>query len=279
MKFALLIQAHRDVAQVNRLIAGAAAPDVSVFVHWDRKSREDLSALDRRAALIESRVAVKWGDFSQVQAALNSFREILGRGKFDHLIFVSGQDYPVLPAAKIAGFLKANPGKEFMRHVPLADWKGAMGRVDYFHGGAAYAVLRAGMRALGVKRKIPGGLKPYGGSQWFTLTGGAAASLVEYADAHPEYVSFMKTVSCVDEIFFHTILLNSKFAGSVVNENFRYIDWSECAKGLTSNPNWLAEADFEKIAASPAMYCRKVEPGRSSRLMDLLDDHRKKIGI
>ena len=80
----------------------------------------------------------------------------------------------------------------------------------------------------------------------------------------------------MDEIIPHSILLskNSPFKDKVINDNKRYIDWSNHKKGLNNgNPNILEENDFEKIINSNADFARKFDMKTNSKIIDMLDNY------
>jgi len=53
----------------------------------------------------------------------------------------------------------------------------------------------------------------------------------------------------------------------VLGQNFRYVQWPE--RGAR-NPEILTEGDFERIAASRAHFCRKIDSQASAALMPRL---------
>lgn len=57
-----------------------------------------------------------------------------------------------------------------------------------------------------------------------------------------------------DEIFFQTILVNSKYLKSISNKNLRYVDW-ELRNG--SSPAFLDLSDYDKIILSEKIFARK----------------------
>src|SRR4051812_36124314 len=118
MKLAHLILCHINPAQVIRLVNVLRHPDTDIYVHVDKKVPIEpylqLASLPN-VYLIQDRVKVFWGGYSVVQATLNSFRQIIGSGiKYDFINLLSGQSYPLKPAAVIHKFLSDNPGKLFM---------------------------------------------------------------------------------------------------------------------------------------------------------------------
>ncbi|UPT75209.1 MAG: beta-1,6-N-acetylglucosaminyltransferase [Elusimicrobiota bacterium] len=280
MKLAVLIQAHKDPEIIDRLIRTFEHPDISVYLSLDLKSGIDPARLDPRARLIQPQRNIYWGSFSWVESALDSFAQIERDGGYDYLMNISGQDYPVWSCARILRFLDEARGKSLVHFAELAPggWPEAADRVEFPHYTgtsrvrlAASKAVRGVMRALGVKRGMPGGMKPYGGANWFTFSREAVAYIMDFVAANPSYVEFMRSVSIPDEVIFHTILLNSPMRGSIVNDNHRYVDWSE----RLPNPKLLGRGDYEAIKASGKMLCRKVDPKTSLELMDLLDAGRR----
>jgi hypothetical protein len=97
MKQVFLIHAHKDLDQLNALVAQLCDADFAIYVHLDRKWKVDTSRVHPCARQVEPRVNVRWGGFSQVAAMLASLRRILAsEPEFDKLIFLSAQDFPVL---------------------------------------------------------------------------------------------------------------------------------------------------------------------------------------
>ena len=281
MKVAVLVQAHKDLELVNRLVGALAHPRVQVYVSMDAKADADLSKLDSRARFVERRRTIYWGSFALVESTLDAFAAIERDGDYGYLINISGQDYPVWESGRIADFLEKSGGGIFVHHAPLAPggWAEAADRVEYWHytgapsraRSAASAALRGAMRLLGLKRRMPEGMTAYGGANWHTLPREAVREVLAFVDANPAYVEFMRSVSIPDEVFIQTILLNGPLRAKVVNENHRYVDWSE----KRPNPKLLTAADYPAIAASGKMFCRKLDRRVSLGLLDLLDAGRK----
>jgi hypothetical protein len=64
-------------------------------------------------------------------------------------------------------------------------------------------------------------------------------------------------------MFFHTLLMNSHFRDRVLPNNFRYVQWPE---GGARNPKVLTESDLERVLASGAHFCRKLDSVASAGL-------------
>lgn len=277
MKQVFLIHAHKDLAQLNALLARLCDPDFVLYVHLDRKWQVDEEQVERRAHQIRPRLDVRWGAYSQVQATLASLRQVLANEPaFDKLCFLSAQDYPVLSNADLKRELAAHAGLELIDTVPIGPqgWPAAY-RYQYFYreGSAlplrlACALANRALRLARRTRRFPAGLHPYGGSTWWALSRPCLAELLVRIDLRPELARFFRTVLCPDEMFFQTLVMASPFAPRVVGRNYRYVQWPA---GSARNPQVLADADFERIRSSGAHFCRKLEGAKSAGLRARLD--------
>ena len=62
--------------------------------------------------------------------------------------------------------------------------------------------------------------------------------------------------------------MNSEFMHSTVNDNLRYIDWSEQA----ANPKILTELDFESLKNANSFFARKFDTEKDSEILDMIDE-------
>jgi hypothetical protein len=278
IKQVFLIAAHKDPAQLNSLVEQLRDEDFLIYVHLDAKGAIDPSEVHPAARQVSDRVAVHWGCFSQVQATLNSLRQIVAEvPEFDKVLFLSAQDFPLLsnPALKAAlAQLRAN---ELLDTVAIGREPGQWAadyRYRYFYrddaGKAARlacSLANRAMRGIGIGRSVPAGMRPYGGSSWWALSRDCVRELLERVRREPGILRFFRSVSCPDEMFFQTLVMNSRFKDRVLAENFRYIQWPEQG---ARNPKVLDEHDFERIAASKAHFCRKIDSRASAALLPRL---------
>lgn len=276
MKQAFLICAHQDMDQLNGLVAQLCDPDFLIYVHLDRKSALDPGQLHPQAHLVRERVAVRWGHVSQVEATLASIRQILQEApQFDKLVLLSAQDFPLLPNEGLKAALAQLHGSELMETAPIAanGWR-VMHRYAYFHcTGAslaerlACATVNCALRLMGRTRHLPDGFAPYGGSCWWALSRECLRALLALADAHPRLLRFCRSVQSPDELFFQTLVMHSRFASRVLPDNFRHIQWPQ---GGACHPKVLDQDDFERIRASGAHFCRKLDSHASAALLQRL---------
>jgi hypothetical protein len=114
----------------------------------------------------------------------------------------------------------------------------------------------------------------YGGSFFCTLSRPAARYAREYARANPAAVDFFKRLIAPEEVFLHSVLVNSgKF--TFTKDAKRYIDWTGQRH---THPRTLGTEDLGKMLASGAHWARKLELDRDPKLFDLLDQ-RVRLGL
>jgi hypothetical protein len=278
LKQVFLIAAHKDPAQLNALVEQLRDDDFLIYVHLDAKGAIDPAEVHPAARQVAERVAVHWGCFSQVEATLNSLRQIVAEvPDFDKVLFLSAQDFPLLSNPALKAALAGLRGHELLDTVAIGRAPGQWAadyRYQYFYRLDAGKPLRLAcslanraMRACGITRRLPGGLVPYGGSSWWALSRDCVRELLARVAREPGVVRFFRSVSSPDEMFFQTLVMNSRFRERVLSENFRYIQWPEHG---ARNPKILDEHDFERIAASKAHFCRKIDSRASAALLPRL---------
>jgi hypothetical protein len=249
-----------------------------------------------------------WGDFSLVAATIEGFKEIFIRKiSFDWIIFLSGQDYPIKSNDKIEEFLCNNRGKSFVNYFPLPQpehitpkWpNGGFNRINYWH----FCIFNQrfvfpGKRGLNVyyssfvkrniknrvvsllwlalvfwfpiKRKFPKDFKPFAGSQFWGLSKECAEYVYNFICQNPAFVNFFKYIDIPDEMFFQTIILNSAFKDSVINDSLRYMDWENPNPIL---PAILEKTDFETLLQSSKLFARKFDMYRDSEILNMIDEN------
>ena len=280
MKQVFLIHAHKDLQQLNALVDQLCDEDFLIYVNVDRKSALDVRRLHPAAVLVRKRIDIYWGDFSQVQATLDSLTQIDAEvPDFDKVTFLSAQDYPLLSNAAMKRALADLTHHELLDIVAIGEqgWSCAH-RYQYFSRPAtsplptlAYRIVNRAMRAGGLKRAMPGLLAPWGGSSWWALSRGCIRMILATVRADPPLLHFFRTVDCPDELFFQTMVMNSPYASRVLGNHFRYVQWpSDGAR----NPVVLGADDFDNIVESGAHFCRKIDPAHSAALLPLLHAHR-----
>ncbi|MCF2488798.1 beta-1,6-N-acetylglucosaminyltransferase [Dyadobacter sp. CY347] len=276
MKIAHLILAHSEPGQLARLIRALEHPDAYIFLHIDAKKTLDpflFLSTQERVHFVNDRIKVGWGAYSIVQATINGFRAIANSGlDIDYVNLLSGSDYPLKDPSEMNRFFQEHQGQNFMHYeLVMEEWKEAIPRLTAYHltnySFPGKYFVQKWMNRILPARQMPDHLIPVGRSQWMSLTMDAVRYILQYLDTHPEVVRFFKHTWAPDEIIFQTILYNSNMKASMVNSNLRYTKWLE---GKAS-PEILTKNDLEDLLNSGAFFARKMDPSKSSGLLDRLD--------
>jgi hypothetical protein len=271
MKIAYVVTVHKNPPQVGRLLRRLATGNASFVLHVDRRAGNDVDAAIRREvaglpAEFVPRHRCFWGGFGFVRGALKGIEHLLARGTpFDHVVLLSGQDYPLRSAPALERFFTEAGDRSFMHveRLPTSFWRqGGFTRIEQWH----LVSYRALHLPVPWHRKVPGGLAPFGGEAWWALTRPVVEYVHSFVEHNPSFVRFFEHVLHPSELFFHTIVMNSPHADSVVPDHLRYIDWSE-----DPGPVILRTGDLEKMRASGKIFARKFDTEVDARVLDVID--------
>jgi hypothetical protein len=214
-----------------------------------------------------------------VEATLRGLETILTAPEPpEHVVLMSGQDYPLRSASEIATFLDGYRGQSFMASwaMPsdLYDRDGGMFRLRYWH----VPVRRRRVR-IPIPRRYPPGVAPYGGSAFMVLDRASAQAVLDFARIRPDVVRFHRHVWAVDEHFIQTALRNSQRGEAVIDENLWHLEWAPPGK----HPHTFRAEDFPRLAsaarnssgaggeARAKLFARKFDDDVDARVLDLLD--------
>src|ERR1700689_2810482 len=115
MRIAYLIMAHKNPAQIEKLIHSLDHPQFDVYIHLDKKTPiEDYRYLSNieRVHFIGDRLKVTWGGISIPDAVLLSMNEIISSGRqYDFITVMSGQDYMLRTADEVYDYFNKRKGK------------------------------------------------------------------------------------------------------------------------------------------------------------------------
>ncbi|NES22484.1 MAG: beta-1,6-N-acetylglucosaminyltransferase [Symploca sp. SIO3E6] len=298
INIAYAILAHKYPEMLARLIERLSSPYSDFFIHVDKRQhlfpfKTSLKKIKKNDSKIKfvKRCKSPWGSIGLVNATLNSFSEIAkSLTKYDYIVTLSGQDYPLVKNNTIRGFFEENYGNNYISYFPCVydshqdPWKQEIltNRLGKYH-----------INLLGSKYEYPSKdniftniflgfffdkprthvsyVKPYADSQWFCITMSAVRYILNFVQEHPDFLKYHKYTYIPDEIFFQTILLNSPdtIRESIVNDNLKYIDWS---KPNLFHPLIFSCHDFSNLMSSKKIYARKFDLNICSKILDMIDD-------
>lgn len=329
MKFAYLINAHKNASQVARLIERLNTSDTSFVIHVSKTAEkgfyEQITSLMngfQNVHFCKREFSIHFG-FGIVQATINGMELLLNKGiEFDYFHLLSGQDYPLKSNDQIFDFFNKNNGKEFMEFWKLFPDKNDQDGKGYLWEDLwqFYRVDRYSFDWLGKRitipeieskrlishsllktikiflKKIPdyrkkGILKEqfwllffsrilpeerdyntdftmYGGKTWFSFTKPLIEHIVNEHKTTRKWKKFYRYTLIPDEMYFHTITMNSKFKDNVENNLLREVEWEG---GDGTHPLVWGVNDFKRLQNTKSLWARKFEEEIDSSILDLID--------
>ncbi len=273
----MLILCHKAPEQIKMFIKAMKNSDITFFLHVDKKSKIDTRELEQENVIFisdQDRVDVQWAKISQVDAELALLNKAYHTGEFDYFWLCSGQDFPIKSTRYIISKLSQNTSINYLNLFDTLNYN--LGRCCKYDKrnqikfenwiisrNLFVRVLKRGYIELTggynktfkiFRRNNFTGLKFYFGSQWWCLNRGMIKWIFEYLKKNPMYYKYFSKCLCPDESFFHTLVMNSPYRGTV-RDYLHYIDWSE---GKNS-PKILTVNDIPSILKSDKLMARKFD--------------------
>ncbi|MCL7988614.1 beta-1,6-N-acetylglucosaminyltransferase [Sphingobacterium sp. lm-10] len=282
MRHAILITAYKDVESIVDLIETMGSC-FNYYIHFDRKSRINFEKLaDLPNVFITAELEVNWGGVNHFYVILGLIEEALKNEDNDFFHLITGEDFPIKTTQYI---LKLDRSKSFIKSTsfPFYNWDSSGGHdryrryhfYDFFNaktkfGARLIYALTLLQKIFHIKRKDFSVKKKFGGSTYWSLNREVLGYLLNQLDS--DRLKKLRYTFCSEEFVFQTLLEDSPYQHTIVNDNLRFIDWSSKRGG---DPAFLDETDFEKLRLSNAIFARKIRKIPTSPLLGLLKKHLK----
>ncbi|WP_233253184.1 beta-1,6-N-acetylglucosaminyltransferase [Paracoccus binzhouensis] len=222
IRLGVIMLCHDELPIAARMARVWAEGGAAVVVHVDAKApAADMAAMrgglaDLPQVLFSPRHSCEWGMFSLVQATQDAAALLLDRFEdLTHVMVVSGSCLPLRPVQDLRAFLALYPRRDFIESVTAADVGWTVGGLneERFTLRFPFSWRRqrklfdrhvALQRRLGYRRRIPQGLVPHLGSQWWCLTRATLRAIL--ADPRrAEFDRYFRRVWIPDESYFQTL--------------------------------------------------------------------------
>lgn len=282
MRQAVLITAYHDFVQLQRLV-DYFDDDFELFIHIDRRCRQLPASLKEKANVhVYRRYRVYWGSVNHLRAILLLMSEAAKHADLEYFHLVTGNDFPVPALSEFKAFCEMHCHENHLEYFPLPrtswDGEGGMERIRYHWlqpwlqpskqetlGYRLTVNFIKLQRKLGLHRKFgyfEG--RVFGGGTYWSVSRQAIVFVIEYLEAHPDYLRRFRMTKIAEEICLPTLWANSGLP--LTNNSLRYFDWSENG----GSPKILDESDYEAVVASDALFARKIQTGVSDSLINKL---------
>lgn len=272
---AYLVLVHRYPNQFKRLFKAIYHPDNYYLIHVDKKSGIELQteianflSSFPNASLLESKKTL-WGGYSLVDAELRAIKKLLKINKaWDFFINLSGQDFPLKSQQFIHDFLRKNKDKDFLK---ISDQR--KNRPNTLHRIENHVVELNDQVIVEpiVKRSFLKGVTPYIGNQWMILS----RKFCEFVTNNPEserFKTFYKNTLIADEGFFQTVIMNTSYKSTIVNDDQRLIDWVPMGT-IKLRPRDFISKDASFLMNNKNLFARKFDETVDNHVFDILEKH------
>nr|WP_221931931.1 beta-1,6-N-acetylglucosaminyltransferase [Paracoccus sp. M683] len=193
-----------------------------VVIHVDAKA--DPGEFQTMQAVLAShprirfsaRRACHWGRFDLVQATQDAATELLRTvPDVSHVFLASGSCLPLRPVEELVAYLHANRDRDFIESVAVQDVFWATGGLneerftcffpfDWRNQRKLFDMSLEWQRRLKIRRRLPKGLVPHLGSQWWCLTRNTMDAILN-DPRRAEFDRFFRFSWIPDESYFQSL--------------------------------------------------------------------------
>eukprot|EP00802_Teleaulax_amphioxeia_P009966 Tamp_09991.p1 GENE.Tamp_09991~~Tamp_09991.p1 ORF type:complete len:689 (-),score=89.38 Tamp_09991:31-1950(-) len=258
LAFIIIASTEQSVESLAHLLSALDAPLHSYALHLDASAPKEMHAAlatlganlsDPASLSILPPLEVSWGGPSMLQVELEGLKALLGSGRsWRHVLVISGSDFPVRSvhemSVRYGGLGEYSHFEIFYQHERFLGNRGfELAFVEC--GGWNYKVRKG--------RRKPRGLELWGGSSWVTLSRSFSMFVTECLWTHskrdpdhffrtlePEQVAkqcrvatdllaYMEHTQSAEELFFHTVFMNTQHCLQVHNKYWRWVHWKNRA--------------------------------------------------
>jgi hypothetical protein len=123
-------------------------------------------------------------------------------------------------------------------------------------------------RLLPKKRDYNKEFTLYGGKTWFSFSRELITHIVSEHNNTAKWKQFYKYSLIPDEMYFHTIAMDSSFSENVVNDYLREVEWEG---GDRTHPIIFKQKDLPRLKNSKNFWARKFDDKVDSEILDSID--------
>ena len=292
LRHAYLIITHGSFPILEKLLRFLDSENADFYIHLDARVKdfdfERYRTIPQKSSVtFVDRVKISWGHYSLVECEMKLLRSAAG-GRYDYYHLLSGVDVPVKSRSYIESYFLRSPGHNYLRFQAETLTREYLDRVRLYHPFQRWNIQNRAVRTalrraanlvqllIGVDRtqKLGPGFQFQKGAQWFSLTDAAVRCLLE---REGEIRELFHSTFCPDEIFVHTILLNSPLRDTLPTGEashdyrscLRYIDWQR------GKPYTFTDEDLpELLQTGPDfLFARKFDYSRWPGVVEGLFEH------
>lgn len=303
MNIAYIFLVHRDPMQIKRIVDSISGTG-DFYIHVDKKS--DFAPFEKELGTYENvfftskRYSVWWAGFSMIDGYMQGLSDAYNSEKsYDRFVLMTGQDYPLMTNTEIISEFENNKDTEYVMAYNIVTStiptdKNKILKKWYFDSPVNNNFLAKCYRSFMYRTvtkyytkkdlSVPLGGKmvdPYFGQMLSAFTRNGTKLILETYFNDKKYNKVMNRVHAAVESYWQTIIFNSDLRKNTVqngeeHEITEHFGWAPLHyHNYDVNTSIYTKDDFETLKNSGYMFCRKLIPGISDELMDMIDRMRE----
>ena len=277
MSVGIVMLVHTALDRAEQAARHWAMGGCPVVIHVDAfVPRQTYSAFvnalsDVPSVRFSKRFRCEWGSWGIVAASQAASGMMLT--EFDdvrHVYLASGSCLPLRPVEELSEYLADRPRTDFIESATTADVPWTVGGLDQerFTLRFPFSWKRQRVlfdkyvelqRRLKLKRKVPKGLVPHMGSQWWCLTRQTLSAILQGPDRR-EYDAYFRHVWIPDESYFQT--LARQFSTNIESRSLTLSKFD-----FQGKPHIFYDDHLQLLRRSDCFVARKIWP-HANRLYD-----------
>lgn len=277
MSVGIVMLVHTALDRAEQAARHWASGGCPVVIHVDKiVDRKTYNAFvaslsDVPSVEFSARHRCEWGTWGIVAASQAASEQMLKNYSFvRHVYLASGSCLPLRPVEELIEYLEERPRTDFIESATTADVPWTVGGLDQER-----FVLRFPFswkkkrflfdryvqlqRALRLKRRIPNGLVPHMGSQWWCLTRQTLSAILQDPD-RADYDRYFKQVWIPDESYFQT--LARQYSTNIESRSLTLSKFD-----FQGKPHIFYDDHLQLLRRSDCFVARKIWP-HANRLYD-----------
>lgn len=282
MSVGIVMMVHTALDRAEQVTRHWTASGCPVVLHVDRNV-DHVTFDNFRNALADDplvrfckRHRCEWGNWGIVAASQSACELMLESfGEVSHVFLASGSCLPLRPVRELVDYLAAHKHIDFIESVTTADVPWTVGGLDHErftlrfpfswkkHRYLFDRYVRL-QRYLGFKRRIPAGLVPHMGSQWWCLTRQTLSSIL-HDPARQTYDLYFRRVWIPDESYFQT--LARRFSDNIESRSLTLSKFD-----FQGKPHVFYDDHLQMLRRSDCFVARKIWPHAAGLYSAFLND-------
>ena len=289
-EIAYILLCHKDVDGIVAKAESLTAAGDMVSIHFDAKAPK--AQFERLTAALAGNARVVfarrrrcgWGEFSLVDATLSAIRAATRAfPRATHFYLLSGDCMPIKTAEYVHRVLD-DTDADFIESFDFfnSDWIKTGFREErliYRHwfnertqARRFYASFQVQKR-LGLRRKVPAGLRMMIGSQWWCLRRQTVETLLDFIYERPDMVRFFRTTWIPDETFFQTLVRHLVPEPQIQCRTLTFLMFSDYGMPVT-----FYNDHYDMLTGQDFLFARKISP-EADRLKERLGNLYTATGV